>query len=539
MSSRDGIDRRAFLRASLAGVAGLQLPTANVQLPKNSSWELGAGNRKLSAAPAIVQGARPLTPQGVAVGDVAGGRAVVWSCADRAARMFVEYATTESFTDVRRVAGPAALVSSDYTARTVLTDLPAGQRIFYRVRFQDLADVRSWSEPALGSFTTGGAGRAVTIAFSADTVGQGWGINRDWGGLRLYETMLRAQPDVFIHLGDTIYADQPVEPEVKLDDGTVWKNVVTEAKSRAAQNVDDFRGCYQYNLLDDHMRRFNAATSQVVIWDDHEVRDNWYLERDLSRDTKYTSVTSMPLLSAHARQAFLEYNPIPLIGDDPERIDRTVPYSPLVEIFALDMRSYRGANSENRQPALDATSALLGAVQVRRLKARLAASRATWKVIASDLPIGVIVRDFPSFYEAVANAEPGAPSGRELELADLLRFIRDRAIRNVVWITADVHYCAAHHYDPSRARFTEFEPFWEFVAGPLNAGTFGPNELDPTFGPEVKFVGIPPGMKPNRPPSDGFQFFGTMAVDARTRAMTSRLHDLSGKAIYSVELEAR
>ena len=28
----------------------------------------------------------------------------------------------------------------------------------------------------------------------------------------------------------------------------------------------------------------------------------------------------------------------------------------------------------------------------------------------------------------------------------------------------------------------------EFVAGPLHAGTFGPNELDNTFGPELKFI---------------------------------------------------
>ena len=86
--------------------------------------------------------------------------------------------------------------------------------------------------------------------------------------------------------------------------------------------------------------------------------------------------------------------------------------------------------------------------------------------------------------------------------------------------------------------FTEFDPFWEFVAGPLHAGTFGPNTLDPTFGPEAKFNGVPPGFKGNRPPSDGFQFFGTMKIDARTRAMTVGLHNLAGERIYKVELPA-
>jgi alkaline phosphatase D len=483
-------------------------------------------------------------PQGIAAGDVSAGRAVIWSRADRAARMFVEYSTTESFHDTRRVMGPAALDTSDFTARTVLTGLPSGQRIFYRVLFQDLADIRSWSEPHGGSFRTapdvksGRSNRSITIAFSADTVGQGWGINPEWGGLRLYETMRRVEPDVFINLGDTIYADQHLPAETPLDDGTIWKNIVTEAKSKVAETLGEYRGNYQYNLLDEHMRRFNAEVPQVVIWDDHEVRDNWYIERDLSKDARY-SVKSVALLAARARQAFFEYNPVALAGDAPERIDRAVPYGPFVEIFALDMRSYRGPNSENRQAALDASSALMGAAHTARLKERLAASPATWKVIASDLPLGLIVRDVPSHFEAVANADDGPAAGRELEIADLLQFIHDRRIRNVVWITADVHYCAAHHYDPSRAKFTQFDPFWEFVAGPLNAGTFGPNELDKTFGPAVKFTGIPPGMKPNRPPSAGLQFFGTLTIDNRTRALTARLHDLSGKAIYSVELEAR
>ena len=118
----------------------------------------------------------------------------------------------------------------------------------------------------------------------------------------------------------------------------------------------------------------------------------------------------------------------------------------------------------------------------------------------------------------------------------MLQFIRRERIRNVVWITADVHYCAAHEYHPSRATFTDFDPFWEFVAGPLHAGTFGPGRLDATFGPEAKFVGIPPGMKGNRPPSDGFQFFGTLSIDAKTRSLTARLHNLAGDRIYTNEL---
>lgn len=502
---------------------------------------LGVGAAAL-LSPALVraQKSKPAVPSGVAAGDVSGSRAIIWSRTDRPARMVVDYSTTESFRDPRRIIGPAALEATDFTARLTLSELPPGQRVFYRVHFQDLSDLRVWSDPLSGSFATpaGTASREMTIAWSADTVGQGWGINPEWGGLRLYETMRRAEPDLFIHCGDTIYADAPLAAEVKLDDGSVWRNIVTPAKSKAAETIEEFRGNHQYNLTDEHMRRFNAEVAQMAIWDDHEVRDNWYDTRDLSKDERY-QVKSAALLAARARQAFLEHHPIAIDPDNRDRIHRTASLGPHAEVFALDMRSFRGANSENRQPALDDSSTVLGSTQLGWLKARLAASRATWKVIASDLPIGVVVRDGPSHFEAIANAEPNAALGRELEIADLLRFIKRTGIRNVVWITGDIHYCAAHHYDPARARFTDFDPFWEFVAGPLHAGTFGPNEMDPTFGPEVKFSGIPPGMKPNRPPSAGLQFFGTLKVDAKTKALRAGLQDLSGKTLYSVEIAAR
>ena len=42
-------------------------------------------------------------------------------------------------------------------------------------------------------------------------------------------------------------------------------------------------------------------------------------------------------------------------------------------------------------------------------------------------------------------------------------------------------------------------------------------------------------MKPNRPPSEPYQFFGSGRIDARTGALTMKLHNVNGE-IYSVEL---
>ena len=490
-------------------------------------------------APAIIVSdrIRPQITFGAQCGDVTANRAVIWSRSDRAARMTVEHSTTESFQNARRVIGPAAIEPTDFTARVDLAELPAGRKIFYRVTFQSLDDAKAFSEPFTGSFLTApNTRRDVRFAWGGDVCGQGWGINPEFGGLRIYEAMRRMRPDLFIHSGDAIYADGVIPAEIKLDDGSVWKNLTTPEKSKVAETLDEFRGNYRYNLMDENLRRFNSEVPTLAQWDDHETRNNWYPGQILE-DDKYV-VKSVDLLSARARCAFLDYMPIRFNADDPERVYRAFNYGPLLDIIMLDERSYRGPNTPNRQTASNAETAFLGRAQMAWIKHRLLASKARWKVIASDMPIGVVVKDGKVNFEAFANGA-GPALGRELELVELLRFIKQKKIKNVVWITADVHYCAAHYYDPAKAQFTDFDPFWEFVAGPLNAGTFGPGEMDDTFGPQVKFNGIPKDMKQNRSPKDGFQFFGAVKIDGKTEAMTVGLHDLNGKKLFSVDLPPR
>jgi alkaline phosphatase D len=493
------------------------------------------------SAPALVtaEGARPGVAHGTMAGDATRDRAIVWSRTDRPARMIVEWSTRESFADARRVVGPAALPQTGFTARVDLAGLPADQTIVYRVQFQDLADLRSLSLPAPGRFRSApspdaSGARPLRLAWSADTVGQGWGIDLARGGLRGYEAVRRVDPDIFVHCGDTIYADNPLPETVTLEDGSVWRNVVTPAKAKVAETLDEFRGNYLYNLLDENVRRLNGEIAQVVQWDDHEVLNNWYPTERLE-DERYTE-RSVALLAARGKRAFLEHQPIRHDCDDPERIHRRVPYGPLLELFVIDMRSERGPNSPNRQAAAGPETALLGRSQLEWLKQGLARSSAEWKVVASDMPLGMVVRDGSEHYEAVSNGDDGPPLGRELEIAELLGSLRTARVRNVVWITGDVHHATAHHYHPDRARFRDFDPFWEFVAGPLHAGTFGPTPLDPTFGPERRFLGIPEGMKPNRPPSEGLQFFGTLDIDPASRVLTARLFDISGHELYSVAL---
>ncbi len=512
--------RRRFLR----GLAGI-----------GASAGLSRHGRAFTAAAVVAPRlrVRPEITHGVASGDVGNDRAMVWSRADRRARVIVEWATSDSFRETHKVIGSLATPQTGFTAKADLAGLPGGQTIFYRVRFEGSDGAAS--EPAVGRFRTPSPeAEDLFIVWSADTAGQGWGINPEWGGMRLYETMRRTNPHLFLHCGDTIYADQPIEKEVRLDDGTVWKNLVSDAKSAPAETLEEFRGNHLYNLGDETLRRFNAEVPQLVIWDDHEVHDNWS-PRQILDDDRYAEKRTA-VLGPRGRRAFLEHFPIRTPRTDPRRIYRSYRFGPLVEVFAIDLRSYRSRNTANRQQRAGVETRLFGAAQMRWLKGRLRAATATWKIIVCGVPIGLIVPDGPGRFEGIANGD-GPALGRELEIADLLRFIKAERIANVVWVSGDVHYCAAHHYHPDRAVFKEFAPFWEFVAGPIHAGTFGPNPFDNTFGPEASFVGVPAGMKPNRPPSDGLQFFGGLRLDAKRRALEVTLHDLAGRVLHTQVLE--
>jgi alkaline phosphatase D len=86
--------------------------------------------------------------------------------------------------------------------------------------------------------------------------------------------------------------------------------------------------------------------------------------------------------------------------------------------------------------------------------------------------------------------------------------------------------------------FQDFEPFWEFVSGPLHSGTFGPGELDNTFGPQLKFVKAPgPGQGQNLPPSAGLQFFGHVRIDGATEQMTVTLKDVADADLWRMTLD--
>ena len=132
-----------------------------------------------------------------------------------------------------------------------------------------------------------------------------------------------------------------------------------------------------------------------------------------------------------------------------------------------------------------------------------------------------------------------APQRRECEIAGLLSFMKRAGIRNTVWLTADMHYTAAHHYDPNRAVFQDFRAVLGIRPGPLHAGTWAPGDLDNTFGPKAMFQKGCSAEQAKTPPCFGLQFFGRVDIDGKTEVMTVTLKDVDNTALWSVDIEPR
>ncbi|MGH3716714.1 MAG: alkaline phosphatase D family protein, partial [Micromonosporaceae bacterium] len=335
------IKRRTLLRGGLAAGVGAGL--------------LGVAGRD---AFGLVRGDRPKLTHGVQSGDPGAGSGVVWTRADRPGQMMVEVSLSPTFRRSWTVPGPVVTPETDFTGKVRLRRLPPGARVHYRVRVEHLESGLP-SAPLSGVLRTAPVHRRdVRFVWSGDIVGQGWGINEELGGIRIFERMRSLEPDFFLCSGDTVYADNPLTETVTLPDGRVWRNVVTPEKSKVAETLAEFRGQFAYNLLDDNLRAFAAEVPVINQWDDHEVINNWSPGVDVT-DSRYTE-RRIDVLAARAKQAFHEWLPLRPAPVDPDgRIYRKISYGPLLDVFVLDMRTYKDPNGSNRYT--DPTQGLLGA----------------------------------------------------------------------------------------------------------------------------------------------------------------------------------
>jgi alkaline phosphatase D len=371
---------------------------------------------------------------------------------------------------------------TDLTAKIALTDLAAATR--YEV------EASQGGERVRAEFVTAPApdtAARVTFLWSGDLGGGGFCRPAD-GGYRIFTPMQARRADFFLFVGDTIYADVPCDRA----------DVVPGANFRA-RTLPQFRSRHLYNRLDPGLQALLRTTSVYAIWDDHEVRN------DFSGPTE-------PLMPI-GRQAMLDYWPIAPPSEEPTRLYRRFRWGRLLELFILDTRQYRSANSEPDGPG----KTMLGAEQKRWLLEAVTTSGALWKVVVSSVSLSIPTgrperRD--SWTGANVFGLPQDGAGFATERDAILGRFRARGVKNLIFVAADVHHAELIRHHPHHDW-----SFHEFIAGPLSATLGRPRPLDATLNSRSLFA------------QGGVLNFGEMTIERES--LTVRIVDDTGTQLFT------
>lgn len=243
-----------------------------------------------------------------------------------------------------------------------------------------------------------------------------------------YEHLAEEDLDFVMHLGDYIY-ENPGR------DNMVRKHVGGEL-----MKVDDYRNRYAQYRSDAALRGAHARFPFLVVWDDHEVDNNYAGFHQEAGDP----VEQFALRRAAGYKAYYEHMPLRR-SSIPRgallQLYRPFTYGNLAGISMLDTRQFRTDQpcGDNVQPICPETKSpratLLGDAQEKWLMGRLDRSRAKWNLMGQQIPMAKLDR-FPG---AERRYSMDKWDGYEQARARVLRFLGKRRPSNPVTLAGDVH----------------------------------------------------------------------------------------------------
>jgi len=376
---------------------------------------------RASAAP-LARGGR--FSEGVMSGEPTPSAITLWSRlhdVDGSVTAELEVARDREFRRVVARKRVATTGSKGHALKARVTGLNAHEQYYYRF------STRTTDGP-VGRFRTAlpaDSRQPVHFAF--------WSCQDFTHGFYNAHDLLAAEDlDFVVCLGDYIYAEteETGATAVRADrigstgpDGT-----------RAAITLDDYRAKYRLYRSDPSLRRVHARFPTVMLWDDHEVQDNYAggePDGGLPPQLRYSQARKRA-----AYKAFFESVPYsPPAGD---RIYRTLKFGRTVDLIVMDQRQYRANQPCNDAiapacPELGQPRAFLGAPQMGFVQNALLSSKAAWKVLANEVMIMPV--KLPNNVFAQFDSWQGYPVERE----QLLGFIQSRGIKDVVFATGDIH----------------------------------------------------------------------------------------------------
>jgi alkaline phosphatase D len=411
---------------------------------------------------------------GIASGEVTSNQAVLWARTDEPGTVRLEVSTDPNlqgkhvFQDNVR-----SSETDDMTVRVLVEGLEPGTTYFYQWR-------RGNDESAIGTFKTAplpDSAQSLRFTFSGDTDATKINGVPAYNNFEALQAAANEPNDFFLYVGDTIYSD-------------------SIRRASPAVTLPEYREAYQEARGYSSLQNLLQSTSIYSIWDDHEVIDDYSGQNvDASR-------------YGTGRQAFFEYMPM---FDSGLPQDGTCAGSPLfrrfkwgsqAEIMVLDDRSCRSdlaieacsiLGIPDPAPTLpadqrvqlgfppftvpgcletiwDPARTMLGSVQKALFKDALLNSTAKFKIVVTPLPI-------QQFFALPYDRWEGFAAER----AEIINFIKNNAIQNVIFLSTDAHANLINEVFVDR--FTDPQSVgFEFVAGPVATDTLEDN-IAAMFGP--------------------------------------------------------
>lgn len=439
-------------------------------------------------------------PQAVASGDPSATGAVVWTRVlpqgrSRSFPVELEVSPQDNFsTSVQRFTLTAneragsnyRLAPGDYVVRQQLTGLLPNQQYFYRF-------LAMGSSSPVGRFRTLPEGSAGAIRFLHMSCANEppYPISGALG-----QEIERFNPNFVVFNGDTVYAD------------AFWQGGDPEPR------LDFYRGLYRQqrdpNYTGAGFPDLYINLPFIANWDDHEVIDD-YAGRGPRRAVQ-PDRRSVENLQRFGYQSFFEYTPMRIqfednpAGVDPQtRLFRTTKVGTDAELFTLDLRQYRdeqggvlglvplfptipaGVTRDEVIAIIEDFTGLtvtpllekgflggpqyeeiykrtprtiMGSAQKNWFKQKLLASRATFKIIVSELIMSENYALSQDRWE-----------GYNLERLEIINFIESNNIRNVVVISGDQHAGQISLVNPRPDGRLPDNPIWEIGTGPTGQST--------------------------------------------------------------------
>ncbi|MGZ8939860.1 MAG: alkaline phosphatase D family protein [Limisphaerales bacterium] len=286
------------------------------------------------------------------------------------------------------------------------------------------------------------------------------------GYFTAYEHMARENLDLIVHLGDYIYEGAGREKQVRKH---VGKEITT---------IEDYRTRHAQYKTDPALQAAHAAAPWVVTWDDHELDNNYAGEISEELD-----VTPRQLLQrrASAYQAYYEHMPlrrssIP-VGPDMQ-LYRRVAIGHLAQFFVLDTRQHRtdqpcgDRRSAPCPEAMSPRATMLGARQRGWLLEGLASSSAHWNILAQQVMMARVDRQFGKGELFSMDQWPGY----EMERRKVLRLLHERKVQNPVILTGDIHSNWANELTLDSDKDFASPVAAEFVGTSVSSGGNGQRE---------------------------------------------------------------